>query len=56
MPQNDILNNNGTNFDDFELPPLPKRPAKNIDGSDADSAQTVKPVVKTSTSSRKDCG
>ena len=45
MPQNDILNNNGTNFDDFELPPLPKRPAKNIDGTDADSAKTVKPVV-----------
>ena len=45
MPQNDLLNNNGTNFDDFELPPLPKRPAKNIDGTDADSAKTVKPVV-----------
>lgn len=53
MPQNDILNNNGTNFDDFELPPLPKRPAKNIDGSDADSAQTVKPVVKTAVTDKE---
>ena len=42
MPQNDILNTDIPNFDDFELPPLPKRPVKT--GESLDSAPEAKNI------------